>query len=313
MRPFHLRWIAACLALAASETVYADAMSTLIADFHRAREEGVASHIVDIENDSLLFNKNDGFYTSGLRYTQAYTLRGSEQVTRFGWRIGQEFYTASDIKLPPEFVGPPDHPYAGWLYGGMFKETHHEDGRYLRIGLDVGCLGPCAGGDRTQTTLHRILHQPLPRGWSKQVKNEIGVVLYGDLAPLRWHAGENVDITPSINARFGNIFTDVGASFIVRAGRLDKLPDQSALYGFLRTDAHAVGYNATLQGGYFSSGNPHTVTPKRFVGEVELGATWVSGPYGARIGLVRRSNEIQDLPNSVGAQNYLRLQFSYTP
>ena len=76
---------------------------------------------------------------------------------------------------------------------------------------------------------------------------------------------------------------------------------------------HVVGYNATLQGGYFSDNNSHTVEPQRLVGEAEAGVMWSDGAYGAKVGLVRRSNEIEYLPNSIGAQNYLRLLFSYMP
>jgi hypothetical protein len=76
---------------------------------------------------------------------------------------------------------------------------------------------------------------------------------------------------------------------------------------------NAVGYNATLQGGYFSSHNPHTVEPKRWVGAAEAGVAWNKGAYGLRASLVRHSNEIRDLPNSIGSQNFVRLQISYAP
>lgn len=282
-------------------------------DFSRAIAQGKASHTLNIDNDSLLLNRNDGFYTSGLLYTQRHMLRDASSLTSFGWRIGQELYTASDIKLPPERVGPPDHPYAAWLFAGVFKETHRTDGTYFRGGVDVGCLGPCAGGEWTQENLHRLLNQPQPKGWSRQVRNEAGIMLYADLAPVRWIAGPTVDITPAVRGRFGNIYTDLAAGVTLRGGRLNNLPGQSTLHGFLRADARAVGYNASLQGGYFSNGNPHTVDPKRLVGEIEAGLAWNDGPYGLRVSIARRSNEIQDLPNSAGSQNYGRLQFSYTP
>jgi hypothetical protein len=313
MTQLNPKLIAGYLAIAVCGAARADVLSGFFDDYQRARKEGVTTHVLDIDNDTLLLNKNDGFYTSGLRYTQIHTMNGAGQMTSFGWRIGQELYTASDIKLPPALIGPPNHPYAGWLYGGLYKEVHREDGTHLRVGVDVGCMGPCAGGYWTQTNFHRVIDQPLPRGWSKQVRNEAGVVLYGDMAPVRWQVGQHADITPGVNGRFGNIFTDVGVGVTARAGRLDALPNGRALYGYVRTDVHAVGYNATLQGGYFSSGNPHTVEPKRVVGEAEIGMMWREGPYGARLGLVRRGNEIRDLPNSIGAQNYLHLQFSYTP
>lgn len=314
MHLHHFKTIAAGLLLAAAAgSANADVFNGIVADYQRTRAEGRVSHQLDIDNDTLLFNKNDGFYTSGMRYTQLRTLGNAGGATTFGWRLGQELYTASDIKLPPALVGPHDHPYAGWLYGGFFRQVEHADGTHVKVGIDIGCLGPCAGGEWTQTNFHRLIHQPLPQGWSSQVKNEVGAVLHADLAPVRWAPSRMIDITPSVNGRFGNIFTDVGASVTVRAGQLESSPDHASFHGFVRTDLHAVAYNATLQGGYFSHDNPHTVEPRRFVGEAEAGVLWTYGSYGAKLAIVRRSNEIRDLPNSVGAQNYVHMQFSYTP
>lgn len=313
MRHSYLKPIAGSMLFAVCATVLADSSSDLLADYRTVSAEGKASHVVDIDNDTLLLNDNDGFYTSGMRYTQAHTLVDGARATTFGWRIGQELYTASDIKLPPELIGPPDHPYAGWLFGGFFKDVSSVEGGHTTLGIDFGCLGPCAGGEWTQKNFHRVINQPLPRGWSKQVKNEVGVVLYAEVAPVRWSPAASIDVTPRFNARFGNIYTDAGAGVTVRAGQLNLLPNQPTLHGFVRADVHAVGYNATLQGGYFSNNNPHTVAPKRWIGEAEAGVVWASGPFGARLGLVRRGNEIRDLPSSVGTQDFLRLQFSYTP
>ena len=105
----------------------------------------------------------------------------------------------------------------------------------------------------------------------------------------------------------------VAVGVMVRAGRLPVWPNESTLHGFVRADMHVVGYDATLQGGYFSDSDPHTVEPKRVVGEAEAGVVWSDGAYGARVGIVRRTNEISALTNSVGAQNFVRLQFSYIP
>jgi lipid A 3-O-deacylase len=282
-------------------------------EFKHAMAHGKSSHMVDIDNDSLLLKRDDGFYTGGMRYTLQYSVGDNTQSSVYGWRIGQDMYTASDIKLAPALVGPPDHPYAGWLYTGVFKANDKVDGSSLRYGVDIGCLGPCAGGEWTQTTLHRIINQPLPQAWSKQVRNEAGVILYGDYAPLRWKLGSAFDLTPTLHGRFGNIHTDAGAGIKLRAGQLNILPQQSTLHAYLNLDARAVAWNASLQGGYFSSGNPHTVKPKRLVGEVEIGLAWNSASFGISAALVRRSNEINDLSNAVGAQNFARLQFSYTP
>lgn len=276
-------------------------------------EQGRQRYLLDIDNDSLLFKRDDGFYTSGLRLARESILTGIDRAVTWRWQLGQDIYTASDIKLQPEQIMPNDHPYAAWLYVGLSRREDRADGSFREAGLYIGCLGPCAGGRWVQTNLHRVLNQPLPQGWSTQVKNEAGAVLHARAGAPRWNYGGWLDASPGIHGRFGNIYTDAGASLTVRAGRLNLLPVQDAFYAFARLDGRAVAYNATLQGGYFSSGNGRTVQPKRWVGEAELGVAWNSGPYGATAAVVRRSNEVRDLPNSVGAQNFARLQFSYTP
>lgn len=313
MRTFHLKIFAASLLMATLSPTYASSFSEAYSDFQKAIAEGKTTNIVDIDNDSLLLRRDDRFYTAGMRYTRQYSLSESGQTSNYGWRLGQDLYTASSTKLTPSEIGPHDHPYAGWLYGGIYKETVRSDGSHLKLAMDLGCLGPCAGGEWTQTHLHRLLQQELPKGWSSQVTNEFGVVLYGDLAWPRWKLAPWADLTPAVQGRFGNIFTDATAGATLRFGELNALPDQATFHGFLRADARAVAYNATLQGGYFSDYNPHTVKPKPLVGELELGLVWIGGPYGVRASIVRRGNEIIDLSNAIGAQSFARLQFIYSP
>lgn len=274
---------------------------------------GKSSYALDIDNDSLLFQDKDGLYTSGAQIRVTSWLTDANQTRSAGWRLGHQVYTPTDIKIPPAQLGPPEHPYAAWLFTGWFVQTQNRDGGYLNTGFDLGCLGPCAGGELVQKNLHQLLNQPLPVGWSKQVKNEFGV--QGDLAwsPRRYAMSSNTDFAPNLQGRFGNIFTDAAAGAVLRVGSLNALPQQATNHLFLRTEVRAVVYNATLQGGYFSSGNEHTVKPKTWVGEVELGWLWQGEQFGAHVGFVRRGNEIRDLSNAVGAQNFARLQFSYTP
>lgn len=285
----------------------------LVEEFAQARAQGTGSHVLDIDNDSLLLKRDDGFYTSGLRYTYLYGLKESGSLKVFGWRIGQELYTASDIKLAPSAISRNDRPYAAWLYAGLFKEHHHADGSYKKLGLDIGCLGPCAGGEATQDFLHGILNQEKSRGWSTQVSNEFGAVLYGDIAWPRWKWGRNLDIRPSAHGRFGNIFTDASAGLLLRAGKLNGLPDEPTLHGFLRISGRLVGYNASLQGGYFANEDRRTVKPRDMVPEAEAGIVWNRSPFNILLSVVRRGNEIENLPNSVGMQNFARLSISYTP
>lgn len=216
--------------------------------------------------------------------------------------------------MTPAQIPKNDHPYAGWLFGGIYREAANTEGQLSKVGLELGCLGPCAGGAWTQNNLHRIIKQPLPQAWSTQVSNEPGFVLSGEWTPLRWTASSILDISPRIKARFGNIFTDAGADMTLRVGALNALPQQPAQYAFLRAEAKEVAYNATLQGGYFNHQRDEQntgITPKRSVGELELGYFWRTPAYVISASVLRRSNEIRELSNSVGAQSFARLQFFY--
>ncbi|MGV8892276.1 MAG: lipid A deacylase LpxR family protein [Burkholderiaceae bacterium] len=299
--------------------VRADVAPNTQPDFQTVMAQGKSSIALDIDNDSLLMNRNDGFYSSGVRLTQQYALDvagavgSASHLVTYGWRIGHEMYTASDVKLPPTQVRAPDHPYAAWLYGGLFREKRRVDGAYTRLGFDLGCLGPCAAGEWVQTNLHRLINQPLPQGWSRQMKNEFGAVLYADIAPARWSLQSWLDLQPSVQGRFGNIFTDVTAAVTLRAGILGDLPAAPTQHLYLKLGARAVGRDASLQGGYFSKDNLHTVRPQRLVAQAEAGLQWVRPPFALQAAIVRRSNEIRDLPGSDGAQNFVRLQLVYSP
>ena len=275
--------------------------------------EGVTSHQIDIENDSLLLKRDDGMFTSGNRYRLQSWQSDARRAMVSEWRIGHDIYTPLDIKLPAALVRAPDHPYAAWLYTGFSHSEWQMNGSQIGFGLDLGCLGPCAGGEAVQTRLHRILRQPLPQGWAKQVKNEWGAIFSLDWAGARSQLGSSADWQPRAQLRLGNINTDATLGAVLRFGQRNSLPQNAAQFGYLSLDARAVGYDATLQGGYFAKDNQHTVAPKRLYAQAEVGMQWVGQEYAARVGVVRRGNTIRDLPNSAGAQNYMSLQLVYTP
>lgn len=273
---------------------------------------GRPTWVVDIDNDSLLLNRADGLYTSGLRVTGNYRVRDGDRWRSAGWRVGQQLYTAKDTRLRPAQLGALDHPYAGWLYGGLYYRIEHADGSELAFGLDLGCLGPCAGGRKTQESLHRALDQPQPRGWDAQMSNEWGVVAHvGGRSPFM-QLSRALDLRAGVAARVGNIFTDVTGDLTLRAGA-PRARAGKRLYGFLRGGVRAVVYDATLQGGLFNGAERHSVEPKRLARELEAGLQWQSGPWAVRGSVVARGSEIRGLSESIGGQEFIRLSISYSP
>lgn len=279
-------------------------------ELRQVTASGVTVVRLTIDNDSLLLNRNDGFYTSGNQISLRKVLNTSEKSVIYGWQFGQDLYTASNINLIPEKISVVDHPYSGWLYAGVFREFADKTGTASRIGLDIGCFGPCAGGERTQKQLHRLLKQALPQGWSSQLEQEWGAVLVGEWSSARWAIAKNIDVQPRGKARFGNIFTDASIEASLRFGALCDLPEQAANFGFLRGEVKTIGYDATIQGAYFNN-QTLSVHPRRAVEEIELGYQWRSANYGLYASLIRRSSGIKELPNNFGSENFVRLQFNY--
>ena len=276
-------------------------------------KEGRPTSTLDIDNDSLLLRRDDGLYTSGLRFSRSYRLGTTEGWRSAGWRLGQQLYTPLDVRIRPENLSPLDRPYAGWLYGGFFYSVADVDGSELAFGLDVGCLGPCAGGRPTQTFVHKMFDQPEPRGWRTQIRNELGLVLRAGARTPYWRAHRHWDVRPGVALRLGNIFTDLTADATLRAGRLDSVADAAGLYVFVRGAIRAVGYDATLEGGMLSGDQVRTVKPRRITDEWELGLQWYQRSWAWRLSVVRRGNEIAGVPDSLGRQDFLRLSISYFP
>lgn len=294
-------------------TAHAGQLGNFVEGFRHAAAEGRTTHTLSVDNDTFVLGGEDGFYSSGLFYTRQHQVREDNQVSVYGWRIGQELYTASNTQLTPEQISPNDRPYAAWLYAGAFKQTIRADGSAGKWGVDLGCLGYCAGGEWAQKTIHRILNQSLPKGWDKQVNNEVGIVLHAEQAFAPWQLGSRAVLTPIVRGRFGNIYTDASAAMLLKIGEEEKARGESDVHGFFRLEGRAVAYNATLQGGYFSKGDPHTVDPRRLVAEAEIGIVWRLDRFALLFSITRRSNEIRDLPNAFGRQDFGTLQISYSP
>lgn len=280
------------------------------AEYDAVQISGRSSVMLDIENDSLLLKRDDGFYTSGNHLILKRSLTQAHQTVSYGWQLGQDLYTASNINLHPSQLSQIDHPYVGWLYVGAFREQQMENGKATRLGLDLGCLGPCAGGEWMQTNLHRVLKQPLPQAWSTQLKQEWGAVISADISSARWQWREDGDVAVRAGVRLGNMFDDAKLEALWRWGRLNALETQNAGFAFARGAVRAVAYNATVQGGYFHR-QPLAVHPKRLVPEVEFGYQWRDASWAWSASVLRRGSEVAELSQAKAAQNFAKIQLSY--
>jgi hypothetical protein len=287
-----------------------------------------------VENDFFnLFNRTDRDYTNGIRLgwlspalteippawvalTTIPTFLGEPPsdsvVRRFGVSVGQNLYTPANLAITQPIFN--DRPYAAWLYASFLlqytykrldaKTGRQEPTRLDSLQLDLGVIGPAAGGEFAQNNFHRLIGSPQAMGWANQLHNEPTL----DMAfERRWRVGRatlledpklEVDAIPRIGTSLGNvaIYADVGGT--VRLGRnlrddfgpprpRPALPGSEAFIGdgsfgwylFAGLDAYAVGRNIFLDGN--TDGQSLRVSHRPFVGEAQAGLALIW--HGVRV------------------------------
>ncbi len=259
-----------------------------------------------LENDSLkLFGKTtDRYYTSGVRlgWTSAEGwlpeplawvddgLAGLLGPANTRWRFdfGQNFFTPEDKRRrDPD---PRDRPYAGILYGTIGLDRRTWD-TLDRFELQLGVVGPASLARDTQVFVHRIIDDPRPQGWGRQLRNEPVFNLNAERIwrlPVAETEFADVDVLPAAGAQLGTVRVAANAGGRVRFGQgLERdfgpprirpaISDAPAPVGegfgwyvFGGVGGYAVGHDISLDGNVFRGSR--SVDRKPFVADFEVGA-----------------------------------------
>lgn len=259
-----------------------------------------------LENDSLkLFGKEtDRWYTSGVRLgwssaenrlpaPLAFVDDGLASLlgpanTRWRLDFGQNFFTP--VSKKQENPDPRDRPYAGILYGtiGLDRRTW---GTLDRFELQLGIVGPGSLARDTQSFVHRVIGDPVPEGWSRQIHNEPVFNINAERiwrVPVAATAFGDVDLLPAAGAQLGTVRIAASGGARARFGRgLDRdfgtprirhtIADAPAPVGegfgwyvFGGIGGYAVGRDITLDGNTWR--DSRSVDRKPFVADFEVGA-----------------------------------------
>ena len=267
-----------------------------------------------VENDavSTLKGTSDQYYTSGLRIgwtsgtdnqppaiSDLNTLIWGHGVQRIAFGLQQSLFTPRDTQS--RVVIPGDRPYAGVLLATVNLISDTDFTRSV-AGVQAGVLGSYAGGYQVQNGFHSIIGDTPNLGWRNQLPNQPILQLQAGRTwrlPLLSRYGVSADALPEVFAAGGDFRTYAQGGATVRIGQgLDsdfgtprispgmdgtdayKATRRFVWYGFAGVDGQAVGYDATLQGSTFRSGEPH-VSKIWDVGELEAGAAAIF--HGVRV------------------------------
>jgi lipid A 3-O-deacylase len=197
--------------------------------------------------------------------------------------LGQNIYTPDNpLLVNPD---PRDRPYAGWAYGGvgMMQDAPGtpDDAidRFDDLELKLGLVGPGTLAHETQNSFHLLIDEQTFQGWHAQLHNEPALDLFYQ-HKWRFHGEAETgspwgwDAIPQWDLRVGNVYDYAGAGGMLRLGRnlradygpphIDmnlganyinpaRMIGNWGFYGFIGTEARAVGHDIFLDGNSFKS------------------------------------------------------------
>ncbi|MGB3143729.1 MAG: lipid A deacylase LpxR family protein [Maribacter sp.] len=252
----------------------------------------------DMGTDSYFrFNyDNDFFAASDKNYTQGYSFEFAHPILKknpanfifhkpetnsntFGLALEHIGFTPSDFVSPEIQFG--DRPFAAAIYLKSFiNSTNSIKKIRLSQSLSLGLIGPGAFAKEMQTSIHELTGNKIPGGWDNQIQNDI-VLNYKIQLEKQLLRYRNILSLQSIaSVQVGTLFTNVSMGLNNTLGILDTPFSNSdknsafKFYAYAQPRIAFVGYDATLQGGIFTTDNPYIISSgnmERFTAQLDYG------------------------------------------
>ncbi|MEO5684343.1 MAG: lipid A deacylase LpxR family protein [Chitinophagaceae bacterium] len=226
--------------------------------------------------DNDFFTKTDQYYTQGITVEYVHPslkkwpvskilIRPAGSNLQNGISYNLFGYTPTSIGSNEILYG--DRPFASAMSLKFFNiASDSVRRRRISSSISIGVIGPAAQGEEVQTGIHRWLKNILPLGWQYQVRNDVIVnyqVSYEkNVADLN-HA---FLLNTTAEARIGTLHDKLSAGFNFMTGHFND-PFETATrskkkieyYFYGQGRVHAIGYDASLQGGLFNHSSPYVI------------------------------------------------------
>ena len=272
------------------------------------------------ENDSYLAQGQDRYYTNGLSLHFRNALNQSKlkntNLNKVIWELegGQKIYNPQSGSIPSiEYV---DRPFAGYLYGGGSLHFLYNSESNLKLGIQLGTIGPAAKGKEAQELLHNTFGFYKVNGWQWQLRNEFGIntsISYDKL--ISRLKSEKLDFSLSSYLNAGNTFSGAGAGILFRLGAINPLFSSSSTQSIVSNHArsivdkefflyakpmvHFIAYDATIQGGIFlREKGPIQFEQKPLVFSQQMGIMYAKNRWTVDFSAIFKSKEIKSIAKS---------------
>lgn len=261
------------------------------------------------DNDGFLGRGQDRYYTAGnfFHFNHALKLSDTNRLANkvLGLEIGQKIFTPQSGLIPsPVFI---DRPFAGYLYIGSNLNLLYKNQSNLRLGAQLGIVGPQAYGKETQDLIHKTFGFYTPDGWEYQVQNDLELNLSAQYNRLLFKTN-HVDVSFNSYVNAGTGFTSAGAGGTFRIGTFNALYNsittastvsangkrsKNELFVYYKPLLNLVAYDATIQGSIFMGDAAKTEIVKNIEPVVlsqQIGGDLVMGHWVADASVVFQSH-----------------------
>lgn len=267
------------------------------------------------DNDAYLWYGQDRYYTNGLfiyfrRAIDQQKLKGNLEKVTYEISAGQKMYNPRSGNKPDPTTH--DRPFAAHLFGSLQTNLFYKKESLLKIGLNLGTVGPTALGKEAQELLHRIVGFYKIRGWDYQIANDFAANANIQFTKLLHRSSNNtVDFTLDTYANIGTTYNGTGAGVVFRAGDINQLFNSAhynaaighnskteklkkrEFYFYAKPQLSYVAYDATVQGSLFNNESPVTFGVKPFVFSQQLGVNYSTPRFTVDYSLIFLSKEIK--------------------
>jgi lipid A 3-O-deacylase len=251
--------------------------------FSQAIDNTVLFRNINSEKYFRVFYENDFFSGTDRDYTQGIYIEKVNPwvkkfpfakilwhphtgVVKYGLAIEHDAYTPNLIYKSDIQYG--DRPFAAALFLKTFLvSTNPEKSERVSTLLSTGIIGPGAGGEQMQETIHHWINYIQPRGWHNQISNDVVVNYQVNFEKQLYANGHWLSISTDNSARVGTLSDKLSTGLELMAG--DFYPPYGSnsrvhakifqWYFYEQPVLNLVGYDATLQGGLLDHSSPYTI------------------------------------------------------
>jgi hypothetical protein len=257
------------------------AIIPLVLLFHLSHSQSEPRYLFRIQEDNDLFNVIGGItdwsYSNGTRFDFFFTKQqnrkpsfyewlpsaGKESKRIYAWSLLQMMVTPKNLWT--SLYQPNDYNYAGALLVSHSLYSLNSSKRLaVQTELSGGIRGPYSFAKQTQTEIHSIVQDPMPRGWNNQLKTQLLANINFTVEKGMLSLGNVVEVIGGVQWRVGSFMDAMTFYPLVRIGKMSSYFEgpinsqgsfsrygrmvKTQYYFFFKPSASFVAYNALVEG-----------------------------------------------------------------